>query len=40
MTDTKLSNGWMLAVAQEISGLKQEEFSSAGVGTASASPGR
>ncbi len=26
VTDTKLSNGWMLAVAQEISGLKQEEF--------------
>ena len=26
VTDTKLTNGWMLAVAQEISGLKQEEF--------------
>ena len=26
VTDTKLGNGWMLAVAQEISGLKQEEF--------------
>ena len=26
VTDTKLANGWMLAVAQEISGLKQEEF--------------
>ncbi len=26
VTDTKLANGWMMAVAQEISGLKQEEF--------------
>ena len=26
VTDTKLSNGWMLAVAQDISGVKQEEF--------------
>ena len=26
VTDTKLTNGWMLAMAQEISGIKQEEF--------------